>query len=161
MHRLKAHLSDTSVTFWSWLFPITFLMHFAEEYWFGGGYIAYLKQTHGIDLPEKIFLIAQGIGLVLMLAGILIARRLGFIETMLVIFGAVITANGLTHIITSILQSMYGPGLITSIFVWLPLGLATLIRFHGNFGSARYWFAVLVGVGINIVVVLFTLRGGV
>jgi hypothetical protein len=161
MHKLKAHLSDTSVTFWSWLFPTTFLMHFAEEYWFGGGYISYLKLAHGIDLPERTFLIAQGIGLLLMIAGILIARRLGFIETMLVIFGAVITANGLTHIITSIVQSMYGPGLITSILVWLPLGVATLIRFYGNFGGARYWLAVMTGVSINIMVVLFTLRGGV
>jgi hypothetical protein len=136
-------------------------MHIAEEYWFGGGYSAYLKQLRGIDMSEKTFLMAQGIGMVLLITALLIARRLRFPETMLVILGAVVTANATSHVVTSTIRFEYGPGLITAILVWLPLGFATLIRFHGKFGKARYWMAVVIGISINVVILLFTLRGGI
>ena len=160
MKTLKTHASDTSLTFWSWLFPVTYLMHVAEEYLVGGGYSEYLLKLRGVHLSTTRFLVAQSIGVVLMIVGILLARRLHFLELMLVILGAGVLINGLTHTITSLTHLSYGPGLVTSIFVWLPLGLATLIRFQGSMSKRRYRAAVLIGVGINGVIAVFTLRGG-
>jgi hypothetical protein len=160
MENLKARVSDTTTTFWSWLFPITYLMHIAEEYFMGGGYSEYLYRLRGVHLSPTRFLMAQGIGLLLMIVGILIARRKNFIQMMLLILGAGILFNALTHTITSLSHRSYGPGLITSLLVWLPLGLATLVRYHGNMSRKRYWTAIVIGVGINGLIAIFTLRGG-
>ncbi len=160
MSRLKAYLSNTTIDFWAWLFPITYLMHVAEEYWGGVGYSEYLMRLRGVQLSENRFLVAQSVGLILMLAGIFVARRLRFLSMMLVILGATCLANAVSHAITSAAYFAYGPGLLTSLLVWLPLGAATLIRFHGEMRNGRYWTAVLIGVGINIAVGIFTWRGG-
>jgi Protein of unknown function with HXXEE motif len=160
MKNLKAHLSDTSIAFWSWLFPVTYLMHVAEEYFVGGGYSEYLMKLRGVHLSATRFLVSQTIGVVLMIIGLVIARRLGFLKIMLVILGAVVLVNGITHTVTSLTYMGYGPGLITSIFVWFPLGVATLIRFHGTIKPKKYWTAVAIGVGINAVIGIFTMRGG-
>lgn len=160
MKRLKTYLSSISARAWAWLFPITNLLHFAEEYWVGGGYSAYLMKLRGVHFSSTRFVVAQTIGFLLMIIGILIARRLRFLEMMLVILGGLVMANGVSHTLTALVHSEYGPGLFTSIFVWLPLGIATLIRFHGSMKPSRYWTAVLIGIGINVVIGIFTLRGG-
>jgi hypothetical protein len=160
MKNLKAYLSDTSITFWSWLFPVTYLMHVAEEYWIGGGYSQYLLKLRGVHLSPTRFLISQSVGLALMIIGILIARRLKFLRILLVILGGVVMVNGITHTATSLTYWSYGPGLITSLFVWLPLGIATLIRFYGTISPRKYWMAVAIGVGINAAIAIFTMRGG-
>lgn len=160
MTNLKQYLSNTSITFWALLFPITYLMHVAEEYWIGGGYMEYLWRLRGVHLPEKTFLISQTVGFTLMIIGILIAYRFRFLEIMLVILGAVCLANGLSHSLTSAVEFQYGPGLITSLFVWLPLGIATLIRFFGHMKNRSYLIAVVSGFLINVAVGIFTLRGG-
>ena len=160
MNQLKAHLSNTSITFWALLFPITYLMHVAEEYWVGGGYSEYLWRIRGIYLSPNRFLVSQSVGFALMIIGILIAYRFRFLEIMLVILGAVCLSNGISHTLTSALSLEYGPGLITSLFVWLPLGVATLIRFFGHMKKSSYLIAVLSGFLINVAVGIFTLRGG-
>jgi Protein of unknown function with HXXEE motif len=160
MKNLKAYLSDTSITFWSWLFPITYLMHVAEEYSLGGGYSQYILKLRGVHFSSTRFLVSQSVGLGLMIIGILIARRLGFLRILLVILGGVVLVNGITHTVTSLTYWSYGPGLITSLLVWLPLGIATLIRFYGLISPRKYWMAVLIGVGINAAIAIFTMRGG-
>jgi Protein of unknown function with HXXEE motif len=160
MKNVKEHLSDTSIDFWSWLFPVTYLMHIAEEYWGGEGYPAYLLRLRGVHLSPTRFLIAQSIGVVLVLVGIYLSRRFNFLNMYLVILGAVVLVNGLTHTFTSFLNLSYGPGLITSILIWMPLGIATLVRFKGSLSDRRYWLAVLIGLGINGVVAVFALKGG-
>lgn len=159
MHTLKKYLSATSITAWSWLFPLTYLMHVAEEYWGGGGYSAYLLQLRGVHLSPTRFLVAQSIGVVLMIMGIMLARRLRFLNMMLVILGSLVLANGLTHTITSIGHWGYGPGLINSILIWIPLGLATLVRFKGSVSDRKYWVGVAIGVGMNGAIAVLTLRG--
>src|SRR2546427_10754663 len=66
--------SEASVAFWSWLFPVTYIFHIAEEYWGGEGYPAYLLRLRGVYLSPTRFLFDQALGLALVLAGIIIAR---------------------------------------------------------------------------------------
>jgi hypothetical protein len=160
MEKVKRYLSNTSITFWSWLFPITYLMHIAEEYWGGEGYPAYLLKLRGVQLSPTRFLIAQSVGFILVMMGIILSQRFNFPNMMLVVLGAVVLINGLTHTITSIRHPSYGPGLITSLLLWIPLGVATLIRFKGSLSDRRYWVSVAIGIGINAVVAVLTLRGG-
>lgn len=152
--------ASSSVTLWSWLFPITHLIHIAEEFYGGEGYPAYLKRLRGVDMSATKFLVGQAIGLTLIVSGILIARRLGFPRQLLIILGTVVLINGLSHLGTSSYYREYGPGLISGVVIWIPLGVATLIRFKENLKSSRYWLCVAIGVGINVAIALFTLKGG-
>lgn len=153
-------LSGTSTTLWSWLFPITYLFHIAEEYWGGEGYSAYLLRLRGIQLSPTRFLVVQAIGLTLMMVGIILARRFQFPNLLSVILGGVVLVNGLTHTILSLAYAEYVPGLITSILLWIPLGVATLLVFRRTMREARYWLCVVLGVAINGIIELITSKGG-
>lgn len=153
-------LSNTSATLWSWLFPATYLLHIAEEYWGGEGYSAYLLRLRSVQLSPTEFLVVQIIGLALMVVGIILARRLKFHNLMTVILGAVVLINGLTHLLLGLANTEYVPGLATSILLWIPLGVATLICLKRTMSEARYWLGVAIGAGINGMIELVTSSAG-
>lgn len=150
----------SSVTLWSWLFPLTYLIHIAEEFYGGEGYPAYLKRLRGVEMSPTRFLVGQAIGLALIVVGILIARRLSFPRQLLVILGTVVLVNGASHLATSSYYREYGPGLISGVLIWIPFGMATLIRFKDSMTRRRYWLYVAIGVGINVAIALIALQGG-
>ena len=141
------------------LFPLTYLIHIAEEYWIGEGYLSYLYRIRGVHMSAARFWIAQSVGIVLMIIGILIARQVKFLRVMLTILGAITLINGITHTLTAILKG-YGPGLFSSILLWMPLGAFTLIYFKGRIIRWKYWMAIGIGLAVNVVIDIFTLRGG-
>ena len=147
---------------WSWLFPLSYLIHIAEEYWGGEGYPAYILRLRGVHMSTARFLAAQSVGFMLVTVGVILARRLKFLPMMLVILGTVVAVNALTHIVTAALSSFsYGPGLVSSIIVWGPLGVATVIRYKPAIDDPRqYWLAIAIGVTINVIVGILTMRGG-
>jgi hypothetical protein len=106
------------------------------------------------------FLIAQGVGLVLVTIGVILARRFNFPQMMLIILGTIVLVNGITHTVTAVSILRYGPGLWSSIFIWMPLGIFTLLRFRKGVSAKKYWIAIAIGVGVNVVVGLLTMRGG-
>src|SRR5687767_12000737 len=153
-------LSRTSTAQWSLLFPVTYFFHILEEYYCGGGYSAYLLRLRGIQLSPTRFLLVQTMGLTLMIVGIILARRLRFPNQLSVILGAVTLVNGLIHVILSLVYAEYVPGLITSLFLWIPLGLATLVGLKPMMRQSRYWLCTTVGVGINGIIELITSKSG-
>lgn len=153
-------LSDGTLTIWSWLFAVTYLLHIAEEMWGGEGYSAYLKRLRGVELSPTKFLVGQAIGMALIIAGIILARRFNFPRQLLVILGTVVLINGLSHLSTSLIHGEYGPGLVTGVLIWIPLGVATLIRFKPSVSAFRYWLYVATGIAINAIIAVITLSGG-
>ena len=152
--------SRAAINFWLWVFPITYLIHIAEEYWGGEGYPAYILRLRGVHMSTTRFLVAQGVGVVLVTIGVILARRFNFPQMMLVILGAIVLVNGITHSVTALTILRYGPGLWSSIFIWIPLGIFTLLRFKNGLSGQRYWIAIAIGVGVNVVVGILTMRGG-
>ena len=151
---------DRTTILWSWLFPLSYLIHIAEEYWGGEGYPAYIFRLRGVHMSTARFLAAQSVGLILVTIGVVLARRLKFLPMMLVILGALIAGNAFTHTVTALSILSYGPGLFSSIFVWGPLGVVTMIRYKSAIDDQRqYWIAIAIGVGINVVVGVLTMRG--
>ncbi len=67
--------SISAVNFWLWVFPITYLIHIAEEYWGGEGYPAYILRLRGVHMSTARFLVAQSVGVVLVTVGVILARR--------------------------------------------------------------------------------------
>lgn len=152
---------DRRIILWSWLFPLSYLIHIAEEYWGGEGYPAYILRLRGVHMSTGRFLAAQSVGFVLVTIGIVLARRLKFLPLMLVILGTMVAGNALTHTVTALSILSYGPGLVSSIFVWGPLGIATMVRYKSALDDQRqYWIAIALGVAINVAVGILTMRGG-
>ena len=152
---------DRATIFWAWLFPLSYLIHIAEEYWGGEGYPAYILRLRGVHMSTARFLVAQSVGFILVTIGVILARRLKFLPMMLVILGTVVAGNALTHTVTALSVLKYGPGLFSSIFIWGPLGIATMFRFKSYIDDQRqYWIAIAIGVGVNVVVAILTMRGG-
>lgn len=152
--------SQAAVNFWLWVFPITYLIHVAEEYWIGEGYPAYILRLRGVHMSTARFLVAQGVGVVLVTIGVILARRFKFPRMMLIILGSIVLVNSITHTLTALSIMSYGPGLWSSIFVWGPLGIFTLVRFRRGVARKQYWIAIAIGVGVNVVVGILTMRGG-
>lgn len=144
-----------SSRFWTGIFPVTFLIHIAEEYFGGEGYSSYLLRLRGIRLSPQRFLVGQAIAFGLMIIGIMLAKHYKFMNHLIVIFGAVVLVNGMTHCVQTLAHREYVPGLVTAIILWLPLGTATLLRFKGQMRTSSYWNCVALGVAIISAVEIF------
>ena len=142
------------------LFPLTHLIHFAEEYFCAGGYPAYLMRLRGVHLPMAKFVGFQIFGFVFFVTTGLISYYLNFPEFMILILGGLFVCNGLSHSITAIWDRHYGPGLITSAFVWLPLGLVAIYMMFGKISNVQFMIATLIGLSINGGIAILTMRGG-
>jgi hypothetical protein len=157
---LKNHNRPLGVIdLWLWLFPLTYLIHVAEEYWVGEGYPSYILRVRGVHLSTTRFLMAHVLGTVLMAAGIVLARRFNFPHLMVIIMATTVLVNGLTHTLTSLSNGGYGPGVLTSALIWIPLGIFLLVRFKQEVSRKRYLIGVAIGLGVNVLVFLITMRG--
>ena len=143
-----------------WLFPFTYLIHIAEEYWGGEGYSAYLFRLRGVQLSPTRFLVFQSLGVVLIVVGVILSQHFKFPRFMLGMLGALVLCNGITHAVTALRHGGYGPGLISCLLIWIPLGLVTLVRLYGQMSPVRYVVAAAIGFAINAIVGLIALRGG-
>ena len=55
----------------------------------------------------------------------------------------------------------YGPGLVSSILIWGPLGIVTVVRYKRALDDQRqYWIAIAIGIGVNVIVGIMAMRGG-
>ncbi len=160
METSRGKISDKSIHLWSWIFPVTYLIHIAEEYLGGEGYSAYIFRVRGVHISPARFLAAQSIGFFLVTLAVILSRQLSFPQTMLLILGTIVLINGMTHSFTSLTTYSYGPGLYSSIFIWIPLGLITLLGFKRGVSRKRYWLCVGIGVVVNVLIGVITMRGG-
>lgn len=157
---MEASPDEMATTLWLAVFPLSYLIHFAEEYWGGEGYPAYLFRLRGVQLSSRRFVVFQAFGFLLFIAAGVISTWLGFPELMLAILGTFVLSNGISHGITAWLDGRYGPGLMTSTLIWIPLGVATLVMLFGRMSNGRLALGTLIGFAINGAIALMTMRGG-
>lgn len=153
-------MSDAANVAWLALFPLTYIIHFAEEFWCGEGYPAYLYRLRGVGMTSRRFVVLQAFGFVLFVLGCGVSLMLGFPQLMIAILSGFVFCNGLSHTITAIFDRRCGPGLIASVLLWIPLGVVSVYFLVGQMGNLRLFVGVLFGLAINGVVALATLRGG-
>ena len=72
--------------------------------------------------------------------------------------GAVVIGNALVHVVRSINDRIYVPGLITAITLWLPLGFISLKSVWPNTSPVRLVLAFLVGFAANLIVEVISLK---
>ena len=148
------------IALWLWLFPATYVIHIAEEYWGGEGYVAYLYRLRGVHMTGKRFLILQSLGFMWMTSLVILSQVFNFREFTLAMLGTVTLLNGITHSLTAISHRGYGPGLVSCVLTWIPLGLVTLILVFSRMALLPYCIAVACGFAIIAFIAIFTMRGG-
>lgn len=156
----KTLLEERKDMIWAWLFPLTYLIHIAEEYVAGVALAPSPNKIRGANMTATQFLILNGFACALLVLGMILSRRYGFRQWLLVCLATVVMVNGLFHIAGTIrIAGRYNPGLISGVLIWIPLGIVTLMRMKKSMRPNKYWVAMAVGVGINVVVLLIARSG--
>ena len=135
---------------WILLFPATYLAHIAEEHW--GGFTARAAELTGLAIPEAAFLAGNGFFWVLMSIAMAWVLRRPSRGSLVVAVATVVTINAALHVGGSLLSAGYSPGLVTAVLLWLPLGIAALMRGYRFLPARRFRFGVAVGVSAHVLV---------
>lgn len=154
------HFSDSAELVLQVLFPATYLVHIAEEYFCADGFSEHLRQHYGIELSRARFLTLQLFGLLSMVIGLVLSANAHFPKTMLVILASIVLSNGAIHCVRSIARNCYEPGLVSGVTLWIPLGISTFFLVARGMTPARITLALAIGLGISCIVELTTVRGG-
>ncbi len=154
MEKINESSFGTFAGKWLWLFPITYLVHIAEEYWGGEGFYRWISRLSGAELTAERFISLNTTFWVIMATGIAIVVFTSSQHWIALAFGTIVLINGSAHTIGSILTQSYSPGLFSGLLLWIPLGAITLRR--GWKLSTRGQFAVglIIGIVLHAMVTL-------
>ena len=137
---------------WVWLFPATYLVHIAEEYF--GGFPSFAADFTGFPVTNTAFLIANAIFWFLMVGAAAWAVRFESGAQLVVVLATIVTINAVLHGGGALFTCRYSPGLISGALLWLPLGVLSLVRGKRALVSSAFRTAVALGVGIHVLVPL-------
>lgn len=131
-----------------WIFLLVYPFHVIEE-------VRGVGASHGINLSLRLFLILVVAGCLMMVGGILLSIRFSFPQLLEIVFATVFVLNGLSHIANCVVIRGYDAGAITGGLIFIPLGVASLIRLRKSMRWPRYAVGVAFGlVGQAILSVL-------
>ena len=133
-----------------WLFLLVYPLHILEE-------IRGVGVSHGINLSLKQFFILSGSAFLLLAIGILLAQKFRFPQLLEIVLGTVFVLNALSHITNCIVIRGYDAGVITGTLIFIPLGVASLIRLRSSMRWPRYFAAVGLGIVTQGVIILLAL----
>ena len=105
-----------------WMFPPTYALHLAEEYFAAGGFPLWVERTLGMAFTTAEFAAWNAFALIVMcVAAWLVSReaKFRFVEIALAV---AVLGNVAAHVLGSVVTWTYSPGLITGVIVWSPLG---------------------------------------
>jgi hypothetical protein len=139
-----------------WLFPVSYAIHIAEEHAFG--FTHWAARHLGSTMSARTLLGSNAFGLVLMIAGVRLASRNSRHAWIAVALATAVLLNALGHVAGTLASGAYSPGLLTSVVMWLPLGLLTLVR--AIYQASRRTLAVGTSVGVAIQAVVTIVAAG-
>lgn len=142
--------TESLVGFWTVLFPATYAVHIAEEFW--GGFTEFTAKLGWLVLSDTEFLIGNALFFVSMCIGLIWARSRPSGGLFIVVLGVVVIVNVMLHIGGSLLSMDYSPGLISGLLLWLPLGIIALERSHRTLPISSFRVGVLLGLIAHAVV---------
>ena len=145
--------------FWPLLFPLTYLIHIAEEYYGGGGFPVWSARYLDFQLTPERFLALNGVGWIAMVVASLIAVWRPSARWMVVPLATAASINGCAHAVASLVTTSYSPGVISGIALWVPLGAVTLWRGYRDLQSGLFWTGIGIGVVLHGIVTVLAVAG--
>lgn len=140
--------------YWPLLFPLTFLVHIAEEYWCGGGFYNW-SRVLGMQMDGPRFLQINAVAWMVMALLCLLAVLVERMRWVMISFAAAVLLNGAAHTIASLVTASYSPGLFSGLLLWLPLGTYTLVSAYAGMNRRKYWGAIAWGLIMHGLVTIF------
>jgi hypothetical protein len=134
------------------LFPLTYVLHLGEE-WFAFAPIVHWTARADRPLDPAFFIIANGLGLALMLNGVWLAFRLSRFRWVAPALAVAVLLNTAGHLVGSASIGAYSAGLISAVVLWIPLGMLTLVRAWDQATRRTLVAGVIVGCVIELTVV--------
>ena len=150
----QPHIKNSKTPWWVIFLPISFLAHICEEWLGGPGFPAWTQSKLGMGISPARFVLMSGSGLLLMTVSVFAALRSRKVAWLAATFAAMITVNGLLHVIATVALSTYSPGTITGLLVFVPLGSLTLLSMSRRLPRHQFLPAALGGVGFHAIVLL-------
>jgi len=143
--------------YWPILFPLTYLVHIAEEYY--GGFPNWSARFLGFHLTPDGFLQLNIVAWIIMLSASVLVVRDTSLSWLIMPFAGATFINGCAHVIASVITTSYSPGLISGLTLWLPLGAITLRRCYRDFSHKVFWIGISVGVLLHVLVTVLAIVG--
>ena len=141
-----------------WLFPVTDLVHSADELFAGGGLYTWVTHIGGSRISMTRFVSATVVGVVSITIAAWLARKR--YDWLLFALAALIVANALSHLAGTLVIRSYSPGTVSGLVLWLPLGVAVLYRGFARNCVAVWCLGLAVGIAMNAAIVVLTINLG-
>ena len=159
-HVQNAARTETLSATRGWLFPLTYLLHIAEEWWGGEGFPAWINRIAGVRMEAGQFLVWNSLALFCLTVGVFLAMRTKSLRWLPLAFGVAFLLNTLSHLVASLLTASYSPGLVSGLLLWTPLGTVTLLRARKSLSRRAFHAGLIVGGAAHAIVLLLTLLSG-
>lgn len=109
-----------------WIAPLLFLLHVLEE---APGFVSWFNSLVPRGITQESFLTVNAVGLIvtILLSVLVLASSDSFTMLLLAAWiGFLMLANGLFHLIGTVVPARYCPGVITGTALYLPYGMLLL-----------------------------------
>jgi hypothetical protein len=146
--------------FWPLVFPLCYLVHLAEEYWGGEGFVGWSDGFLGAQLTVNRFILINVVGWSLMLVGSVLAVVVTRLRWLVIVFAALVLVNGVAHLFGTLASGSYSPGVASGLLVYVPIGAATLARTRRVTSPDTFWLSAGLGALLNVVVFLVAFGRG-
>jgi hypothetical protein len=133
-----------------WLLVAAYALHILEE-WFGG-FPEWLAVVAGAPLPRDAFVLINAVALAAMAAATRTATRDESRGWLAIVVAAILFANGLLHLLASVVTRTYSPGVITGVVFYLPLGQLALLRAWEQAPRPFFVRGILTALGLHAIV---------
>ena len=145
---------------WVWLFPLAQCVHAAEEYWEGYGFHRWLSAlTQTPFSPSHVLTMHVAFILVMVVATVL-TTRLPAWSWVVPGLATLVLLNAFAHVAGRVVSASSSSGLVSSIVLWVPLGVTGLIRAWRELDRFAFWSGVAAGAATQVPVSWVALRAG-
>ena len=129
---------------WTALFPLTYCIHVAEEYWGGESFYGWVSRLQQIEFSREEFLALNALAMLVMITATVVANVTPA-RWPIAALGVITAFNGTLHAVASIATTSYSPGVISGVLIWIPLGVYALRRCWGALSKLEYFGAIGAG----------------
>lgn len=147
---------QTNSSKWFLFFPITLPIHIAEEFWGGEGFLSWNARATGAVFSVTKFFTLVTVGFLLVLIGVLLARRYPKMRWIISALATIFVINGFSHLIATLTQHRYSPGLVSGLLLWIPFSIWILFAERRVTTQRTFFGGVITGAAIHGIVTLLS-----
>jgi len=142
---------------WPLLLSCAYMLHLAEEWWGGEGFVAWTARALGRQVSPNRFLVLNGLVWPLFTFLTVLAIKKPALLWFPVTFSTVVVVNATLHVLGSFASVSYSPGVATGLLLYLPVGTFGLVAGWRQLPQPRFGLAVLLGILIHAAVAVIAL----